>query len=576
MRAPLAGLCALAISGCTMLPLQPSWFSQAMLDELRTQQEYSDFISARYAGIVGDAPAAATYYRRAYENAPGDSGLLERAAIATLASGDIEAAVKLSKSAKAAVAEDSPSAQLALMIDDIKSGRLPSAQVRLRKPVLGALNMDLAGFLSAWLTAVDDPAKGIAEVEALPGRRMIVGEQASLKAVIEMMGGQDDAAAESFRAALRAPLSSRDVLASLGARMLASRGDTQGARELIALAAMGGEPGPGAGRVLEEIDAGKTIGRPKLSAREGAALTVFIVSGTGLVRSSPDLSSMRHAMVLYLDPEMAAASLVLADAFDRQDRGEDAIAVLHAVPDASAWAGEARMDEAAILARLERTDEALAVADKALAVSKRRDVMLQAGDLYRVNGRADVARRLYDQVIAADAAKDVTDWRVLFARATVRGDAGDWKGAEADLQTALAVEPDRPELLNYLGYGWINRGERLQEGLALIQRAADARPDQGYIIDSLGWAYLKLGQMDKAIENLERAAELSPTDPEVIDHLGDAYWQAGRQTEARFEWAAALALKPDAAREANLRGKLDRGAIGGLPAAPGASLASRP
>lgn len=576
MRAPLAGLCALAISGCTMLPLQPPWFSQAMLDELRTQQEYSDFISARYAGIVGDAPAAATYYRRAYENARGDSGLLERAAIATLASGDIEAAVKLSKSAKTAVAEDSPSAQLALMIDDIKSGRLPSAQVRLRKPVLGALNMDLAGFLSAWLTAVDDPAKGIAEVEALPGRRMIVGEQASLKAVIEMMGGQDDAAAESFRAALRAPLSSRDVLASLGARMLASRGDTQGARELIALAAMGAEPGPGAGRVLEEIDAGKAIARPKLSAREGAALTVFIVSGTGLVRSSPDLSSMRHAMVLYLDPEMAAASLVLADAFDRQDRGEDAIAVLHAVPDASAWAGEARMDEAAILARLERTDEALAVADKALAVSKRRDVMLQAGDLYRVNGRADVARRLYDQVIAADAAKDVTDWRVLFARATVRGDAGDWKGAEADLQTALAVEPDRPELLNYLGYGWINRGERLQEGLALIQRAADARPDQGYIIDSLGWAYLKLGQMDKAIENLERAAELSPTDPEVIDHLGDAYWQAGRQTEARFEWAAALALKPDATREANLRHKLDRGAIGGLPAAPGASLASRP
>lgn len=572
MRAPVAVLCALAIGGCAIMPLQPSWYSQAMLEELRTQQEYSDFISARYAGIVGDSSAAATYYRRAYENAPMDSALLERAAIATLASGDIEAAVKLSKSAKAAVAEDAPSVQLALMIDDIETGRLASAQARLRKPVLGALNMDLAGFLSAWVTAANDPVKGVEEVEALPGRRMIAGEQASLRAIIQMLGGQDEEATQSFRIAVSQPLSSRDLVASLGARMLASRGDRQGAQELIGLAAVNGEPGPGAARVLEDIAAGKTIARPKLGAREGAALTVFIVSGTGLVRSSPDLSSMRHAMALHLDPGLAAASLALADAFDRQDRADEAIGVLRTVPDDSPWAGDARIAEATILSRLERSGDALAVADKALIISNRRDVILQAGDLYRMNDRADVARKLYDQVIASDAARNVTDWRVLFARSTVRSDAGDWKGAEADLQTALAVEPDRPELLNYLGYGWVNRGERLQEGLALIQRAADARPDQGYIVDSLGWAYLKLGQTDKAIEILERAAELSPTDAEVIEHLGDAYWQAGRQIEARFEWAAALDLKPDAAREASLRHKLS----GGLPATPGASLASRP
>ena len=175
-------------------------------------------------------------------------------------------------------------------------------------------------------------------------------------------------------------------------------------------------------------------------------------------------------------------------------------------------------------------------------------------------------------MIASDDAHGVVDWRVLFARSSVRSKAGDWAGAEVDLQAAIAVEPDRPELLNFLGYAWVNRGVRVQEGLALIQRAADARPDQGYIIDSLGWAYFKLGQMTKAIEYLERAAELSPTDSEVIEHLGDAYWRAGRETEARFEWLAALDLKPDAVREAALRGKLDKG----LPASPGASLASRP
>jgi len=543
-----------------------------MIEELRTQQAYADFISARYAGMVGDSAAAATFYRRAYVSAPDDSGLLERAAIATLASGDTEGAIKLAKSARPRAAEDSPSVQLALIIDDIENGRLPSAKARLQKPALGALNIDLAAFLSAWLTAVSDPAKAAAEVDELPGRRMIAGEQASLKALVLMQGGRDDEALQSFRIALHLPLATRDAVAALAASLHASRGDMQGARELVALGAVEGDPGAGSARVLADIDAGKTIARPKLTAREGAAMTIFIASGTGLVRSSPDLSAMRHAMVLHLDPKLAAASITLAEAFERQDRSDEAIAVLRAVPASSAWAADARITEATIHNRHERAGEALVAAEQALALSRRREIMLQAGDLYRVNDRVDVAHKLYDDVIAADDAHGVVDWRVLFARSSVRSEAGDWQGAEADLQAAIAVEPDRPELLNFLGYAWVNRGVRVQEGLALIQRAADARPDQGYIIDSLGWAYFRLGQMDKAIEYLERAAELSPTDSEVIDHLGDSYWRAGRETEARFEWTAALALKPDAVREATLRSKLDKG----LPAAAGASLASRP
>ena len=543
-----------------------------MIEELRTQQEYADFISARYAGMVGDSAAAATFYRRAYVNSPEDSGLLERAAIATLASGDTEGAIKLAKSARPRAAEDSPSVQLALIIDDIENGRLPSAKARLQKPALGALNIDLAAFLSAWLTAVGDPAMGAAEVDALPGRRMIAGEQASLKALVLMQGGRDDEAIQSFRIALHLPLASRDAVAALGGSLAASRGDTLGARELIALGAVEGDPGAGSARVLADIDAGRKIARPKLTTREGAAMTIYIASGTGLVRSSPDLSAMRHAMALHLDPQLAPARLTLAEAFERQDRSDEAIAVLRAVSASSAWAADAHMAEATILNRQERVGEALAAAEAALAISQRREILLQAGDLYRINGRGDLARKLYDGVIASDDAHGVVDWRVLFARSSVRSEAGDWAGAEADLQAAIAVEPDRPELLNFLGYAWVNRGVRVQEGLALIQRAADARPDQGYIIDSLGWAYFKLGQMTKAIEYLERAAELSPTDSEVIEHLGDAYWRAGRETEARFEWLAALDLKPDAVREAALRGKLDKG----LPASPGASLASRP
>ena len=131
------------------------------------------------------------------------------------------------------------------------------------------------------------------------------------------------------------------------------------------------------------------------------------------------------------------------------------------------------MEEAALLSEHDMAAEALAVADKALALDKRRELVLRAGDLNRIADRMDVARKLYDEVVANDAARGLSDWRVLFARATVRSEKDDWPGAEADLQAALALEPDRPELLNYLGYGWINQGVRVQEGLAGRSQIAD-------------------------------------------------------------------------------------------------------
>ena len=543
-----------------------------MLEELRTQQEYADFITARYAGMIGDTASAATYYRRAWTSSPGDPGLLERATVATLASGDASAAIKLAREASEDASDDAPSAQLALIIDDIAEGRIKSAQARLRKPVLGALNLDLAGFLSAWLTATENAERGVVEAEQLPGRRMVAGEQAALKAMVLMQAGRDDEAAEFFRQALRMPLATRDVVATMGASLQASRGNRLGARDLIALAAGEDEAGPGVSRVVADIDAGKKIARPKLDARTGAAMALYVVSGTGLVRSSPELSAMRHALVLHLDPQLAAARFALAEAYMGQERPDAALEVLQSIPDSSPWAADARIEAAAVLNAQERPAEALVMGDRALALSQRREILVRAGDLNRFNGRLDVARKLYDQVVAMDAAKGEVDWMVLYARATVRNEAADWEGAEEDLKAAIAIEPDRPELLNYLGYGWIKQGKRVQEGLDLITRAAESRPDQGYIIDSLGWAHYQLGHYDLAIEHLERAAELSPTDPEVLDHLGDALWRAGRTDEARFEWSAALELKPENAREITLREKLERG----LPAMPGARLASRP
>ncbi|MGC2781087.1 MAG: tetratricopeptide repeat protein, partial [Bradyrhizobium sp.] len=134
-----------------------------------------------------------------------------------------------------------------------------------------------------------------------------------------------------------------------------------------------------------------------------------------------------------------------------------------------------------------------------------------------------------------------------------------WPKAEADMRKALELQPDQPHVLNYLGYSWIDQGVNLDEGMKMIKRAVEQRPDDGYIVDSLGWAYYRIGNYEEAVKNLERAIDLKPEDPTINDHLGDAYWRIGRKLEAKFQWAHARDLKPEAEEQPKIEAKIQNG-----------------
>ena len=154
-------------------------------------------------------------------------------------------------------------------------------------------------------------------------------------------------------------------------------------------------------------------------------------------------------------------------------------------------------------------------------------------------------------------------WFTLYARGITNERLGDWPAAEADFRAALELNPDQPQVLNYLGYSLVEKRIKLDEALGMIERAVEARPDSGYIVDSLGWVLYRLGRFDEAVDPMERAAALMPVDPIVNDHLGDVYWKVGRKTEARFQWHRALSfIDEDSAPEADpdrIRQKLDVG-----------------
>jgi Flp pilus assembly protein TadD len=167
------------------------------------------------------------------------------------------------------------------------------------------------------------------------------------------------------------------------------------------------------------------------------------------------------------------------------------------------------------------------------------------GNVLRGHKKFAECADVYSKGVATLEHPQKANWVVFYFRGICYERSHRWPQAEADLKEALKLFPEQPHVLNYLGYSWIDKGIHLDEGMAMIKRAVQQRPDDGYIVDSLGWAYYKLGNYEEAAKQLERAIELKPEDPTINDHLGDAYWRIGRTLEAHFQWAHARDLKPD-------------------------------
>ncbi|EBA13695.1 TPR domain protein [Roseobacter sp. CCS2] len=187
------------------------------------------------------------------------------------------------------------------------------------------------------------------------------------------------------------------------------------------------------------------------------------------------------------------------------------------------------------------------------------EVYATKGDTLRQAERHDEAVVTYTRALNLYDATHSSRWFVYFTRGISHHKSDNWSEAEADFRASLALRPDHPQVLNYLGYSLVERGEKLNEALGMIETAAAARPDNGAIVDSLGWVYFQFGRYEEAVVHLERAASLEPVDPVINDHLGDALWAVGREIEARFQWQRALSFDPDQDEADRIRDKLQRG-----------------
>jgi tetratricopeptide (TPR) repeat protein len=273
-----------------------------------------------------------------------------------------------------------------------------------------------------------------------------------------------------------------------------------------------------------------------------------------------DVAMLFTRMAVRLRPDFPIAQLLVADIMVEQGRTRDAIALFRSVADDPRFGWQAQLSEADGLDELGETEAAVALLRRLAAERPERiDAPLQLGNILRGYERFAEAAAAYDMAVARIKDPQPRHWSIFYFRGIALERSKDWARAEADFLKALELQPEQPYVMNYLAYSWIEMGQHYEKALDMLRRAVELRPQDGFIVDSLGWVYYRLGRYEEAVAKLEEAIELKPDDPVINDHLGDAYWKVGRRNEARFQWRRALTFEPEADQIGLIEEKIERG-----------------
>ena len=520
---------------------------------------YGDYLSAKLAASQHDLPEAARLYRSSLEADPNNADLLNHAFLYTAAAGDVEQAAKLASRIIQASPDDRP-ARLALAVEAIKHGDYAAARMHIAQSAKGPFTALTLSLLDAWAAeGAGDTKQALDDLKDVTGQGGTEALAAYHRALVLDLAGQNDDAEAAYKEALTAGGNSPRVVDAYG-RFLERAGRAADARAFYAKLPAENSAALIQASGLARLDAGRKPDRLVPTAADGAAEALFGIAASLTDQTSADIAILYLRLALYLSPDLNLAKIVLADRFDALQKYDDAIAVYRDVDRDSPYGMAAAVQAAVDETKLDRNDKSISDLES-LTRSHPADVdaWTALGDAYRAASRFPEAADAYDHAVKLESPATAKDWPLYYARGVSEERAKHWDAAEADLLQALKLSPDQAEVLNYLGYSWVDQGRHLPEAMAMLEKARALSPFDGYVIDSVGWAYFRIGRYDDAAKTLQQAVLLVPGDPTINEHLGDAYWKVGRKLDARFQWSHALAFGPDADQKTELEAKLKDG-----------------
>lgn len=519
-----------------------------------------NYLAGRTAGRMRDSDAAANFLGAALKQEAGNSVLIERLFQAELAMGDLAKAESL---APDVIANNSQQrmARIVLGLKEFRNRRYPEARVQFAEAAYTPAGELTSALLSAWSFAGEGSLDAaLKELGKLDGQDAFASYKAVHAALIADYLNSSMRADLAYKKANDLAGNSLRVAQAYANFLLRSDKKTE-AEKIYQKFLTGGQHNILIEANLADLQTGKKPDAFISSPAKGVAEVLFSLAAAMNGDQSVDASLMYAQLALSLNPDEAVMRSLVGDIYSDMKASQSAIAVYNQVPATSPLRNYA---DTQIAMNLQRDDKDKEAIEKLQAVvtkdPKNLDALVALGSLYRNDNEMQKAADIYTQAIGLQG-NDNAKWQLHYFRGISYDRMKAYDKSELDFRKALSISKDEPSVLNYLGYSMIDRGVKLDEAIAMVKKAVDLKPNDGYIVDSLGWAYYTMGEYDQAVNYLERAVDLNAADPTIAQHLGDAYWRVGRKLEAQFQWQHAKDNHPEPEDLVHIEDRLKNGLV---------------
>ena len=547
------GAAAIALSACSTVPKTQTSVSSGPTSVAGT------YLAANFAASEGDIASAAGFLSNMLKADPDNGDLLSRSFLYYASVGDVEHALPLADRIIAQDPRNRP-AHLVRAINFLVKKDYAGANTESSLPGGGAFNTLTNSLIQGWaLAGLGQTDEALKALGRLQGETGVEGLHAYHKALILDYSGRVMEADAAYRDAL-AILGTGPRAADAYGAFLRRHGRIDEAKALYTRMVGQNAGNPSSEAALADIQANKPAVALVTTPAQGVAEGLFAISASLNGDNGSDVAVLYLNLAIYLRPDFDLARALLGDRYERTEQFAMADAIYSKVNPTSPYYPMVAVQSAMAKHRLGMKEQAVA---KMKTLSAERpndvDVWTALGDLLRSDERYSDALPAYDKAIALMTKTDTRLPSLLYARGMCLQHVDRWNDAERDFRQALALSPDRADVLNYLGYSLVDQNRNLDEALKMLEKARALRPLDGYIADSVGWAYYKLGRYEEALVALQEAVQLAPAASEINDHLGDTYWKLGRKIDARFEWNHALSLDPEPVNRPNIERKIQLG-----------------
>lgn len=551
-RAALGGG-MLAIACLSALPAQADKSSAMPVEDLNV---YGNYLSGLHAERLSNFPQSAAFLDAALAERPDNIMLRVRAFQANLGAGDMDRALTLAKEIYDSKTGVPPLVVTYLALDAIKREDWDGALGYLKEAQDGH-NDVLIQLSKIWAEA--GAGKQDAALKAIePLRKSFAGIAALMEGMVRQHFGDLKGAETAYMSQVEDPLKAPGLLVRALIRVRLAEGRKDEARELLSQYLV---------RVPNQVEMEADMAQlmkkqalPPLAATPADA----IAEGVYQIAIPYSRSLWENGMIFlrlstWLNPSLDKANILMGGLLEDRQLFDQAIAAYGNVGEGSPYAWQSKVLIASDLYDLKKPKEAISTLEKlSLERPDQIGALRSLGQIYHSEQRYPEMSETYDRLIKRLKDDRPEYWLYYYLRGMAEERQKNWDPAEKDFLKALELQPDQPEVLNYLGYSWVDMGRNLDRAQAMLKKAVEQRYT-GYVVDSLGWAYYRLGKYDDAVRELERAVSLEPTEPVINDHLGDAYWKVGRKREARYQWERASIFESDEIDGDELRKKIENG-----------------